>query len=302
MGVGESVVNRRKAGGARIGKPRDLYGRRLAGEDQKTIPGHVHGQVDENVDPILAHQADDLIVGQAGDVAPDVGERTEARGGCVRTSNIGVAKNLEVLVIMCREKARHEKRLGVVAKVRRNIADSQPAVERAVVWMRLDQARQRLGKPPAPEPLFLENRPRVVAGTIQQGVEQVAVRIVIVGLQLYGPAEGGNGFVQVSSVLESVAQVVVGPGARRIPFQCLTVTRHGFVQVSTILPNNPQVVVRKRVIGFPLDRSLITRDGLVELSLLLENITQVVVCLGVVGLQLQGADNMPRLRPACPDP
>ena len=73
VGVGEAVVDGRKAGGARIGEPADLNGRRLAGEDQETIPGHVHGQVDENVDPVLADEPGDLLVGKAGDVPPDVG-------------------------------------------------------------------------------------------------------------------------------------------------------------------------------------------------------------------------------------
>ena len=140
VGVSEAVVNGRKAGGARIGKPGDLNGRRLAGEDQQTIPGHVHGQVDENVDPVLADEPGDLLVGKTDDAPPDVGERTEPRGDLVRTSDIGIAINLEVLVIVCGQKGRREKRLGMVAKVGRNIADSQPAVGRAVVGMRLNEA------------------------------------------------------------------------------------------------------------------------------------------------------------------
>ena len=98
----------------------------------------MHGQVDENVDPVLADQPGDLLVGKAGDVPPDVGQRTEPRGDLVRTSDIGVAEDLKVFVIMCGEKGRREKRLGMVAKVRRNIADSQPAVGRAVVRMRFE--------------------------------------------------------------------------------------------------------------------------------------------------------------------
>ena len=61
----------------------------------------MHGQVDENVDPVLADEPGDLLVGKAGDVPPDVGERTEPRGDLVGTSDIGIAENLEVLVIMC---------------------------------------------------------------------------------------------------------------------------------------------------------------------------------------------------------
>ena len=110
VGVSEAVVNGRKAGRARIGKPADLNRRRLAGENQETIPGHVHRQVDENVDPVLADERGDLLVGKSGDAPPDVGERTEPCGDLVWTSNIGVAVNLEVLVIVCGKKGHREKR------------------------------------------------------------------------------------------------------------------------------------------------------------------------------------------------
>ena len=56
-----------------IGEPADLNRRRLAGEDQQPIAGHVHGQVDEDVDPVLADELGDPVIVQAGDVPPDVG-------------------------------------------------------------------------------------------------------------------------------------------------------------------------------------------------------------------------------------
>src|SRR5208337_3268670 len=56
VGVGKAVVDGRKASGAWIGKPAYLHGRGLAGENQDTIPGHVHAQVHENVDLVLADQ------------------------------------------------------------------------------------------------------------------------------------------------------------------------------------------------------------------------------------------------------
>jgi hypothetical protein len=133
----------------------------------------VHGQVDENVDPVLAHEPGDLLVGEAGDVAPDVGVRTEPRGDPVRTSDIGIAKDLEVFVIMCREQSRREKRLGMVAEVRRNIADAKPAPGRAVVPMRLGDGCLWLGEPAAPQPMLFGNRPRIVTGTEDERVEQV---------------------------------------------------------------------------------------------------------------------------------
>src|SRR5262249_46612682 len=58
-GFGEALRN---AGGPLIGEPADLDRRRLAGEGQEAVPGHVHGQVDEDVDPVLADQPCDLLV------------------------------------------------------------------------------------------------------------------------------------------------------------------------------------------------------------------------------------------------
>ena len=44
----------------------DLHRRRLAGKDQQPIAADVAGQVDQDIDPVLAHQFRGLGVGHAG--------------------------------------------------------------------------------------------------------------------------------------------------------------------------------------------------------------------------------------------
>src|SRR5208283_1163704 len=122
--------------------------------------------------------------------------RTEPRGDPVGASDVGIAENLEVLMVVCGEKSYCEKRLSMMAKVRRNIANPQSAVERAVVGMGLDEPCQRVGVLSAPAAVFFKDRLSIVAGAENQGVEQVAVRHAIIRLQFQRPAVAGDRFVQ----------------------------------------------------------------------------------------------------------
>ena len=75
------------------------------------------------------------------------------------------------------EERHREERLRMVAEVGRDISDPQPAIGGTVVRMGLDEPGQRLGELSVPAAMFLEDRPGIVPGAEDQGVEQVAVRI-----------------------------------------------------------------------------------------------------------------------------
>ena len=102
--IGDAIVDRPKARRARIGQPRDLHGRRLAGEDQQAIVGHVHGQVDEDVDPVLADRCGHLLVVQSDDAPPAVGVAAQPLRDGIGTGDVGVAEDLEMLGDRAREK------------------------------------------------------------------------------------------------------------------------------------------------------------------------------------------------------
>ena len=74
VAVGEAVVDRGEAGGTLVGEPADLDGSRLAGEHEQAVLSHVHGEVDEDVDVVLAYEPGDLHVVQPHRLAPDVAQ------------------------------------------------------------------------------------------------------------------------------------------------------------------------------------------------------------------------------------
>ena len=96
--IGDAVVDGRNARGARVGKPAYLHGSRLAGKDQEAIASHVHSQVHEDVDPVLTNPLGNLLVVKTGDAPPCVDIGTQSPGDPVRTHDIGIADDLEVLV------------------------------------------------------------------------------------------------------------------------------------------------------------------------------------------------------------
>ena len=73
VGIGDAVIHGVEACAAGVGEPRDLRGRWLAGEERHAIVSHVHGEIDQNVDPIVAD-----FVGERG-VASCPGHRARRR-------------------------------------------------------------------------------------------------------------------------------------------------------------------------------------------------------------------------------
>ncbi len=68
--VGEAVVDCSQARRAGIAGKCDLHRRRLAGEYQQAVAGHVQGEVNEDVDAVLANPLGQGVVGQFRRVAP----------------------------------------------------------------------------------------------------------------------------------------------------------------------------------------------------------------------------------------
>ena len=55
MRIGQAVVDCLDPGSAGVGEPGHLNRRRFAGEQQGTAVGHVHGQIDEDIDAVCAN-------------------------------------------------------------------------------------------------------------------------------------------------------------------------------------------------------------------------------------------------------
>ena len=147
------------------------------------------------------------------------------------------------------------------------------------------------------------------------------MRLGKVRLQFQCPAVAGDRFVQLSLVLQGVAQVVVGLGIVRLQFQCPAAAGDRFVQLPCSLSATPRLLWASAKSGFQFQCPAVAGDRFVQFPLVPSthrpgccvprhspasvpvpggsrrslrpaspgpsSSAQVVVCLGIVRLQFQ---------------
>src|SRR5580700_7595586 len=96
MGVGDAIVHGGQAGGAGVGEIGDLDGRGFVGESEQAAGGHVHVQVDQDVDLIRADLGGEVGVAHALGEAPGVGAGADFFGDGVGGVAVGVAGDLKL--------------------------------------------------------------------------------------------------------------------------------------------------------------------------------------------------------------
>ena len=94
-GIGQAVIDGGEPRGVGVAEIAHLHRRGLARENGETIVGGVPGEIDEDVDAVLADHVGDAIVGNVADHAPGAGGGAEAIGGGVFMGLLGVAEDLE---------------------------------------------------------------------------------------------------------------------------------------------------------------------------------------------------------------
>ena len=199
----------------------------------------------------------DFRVGLPGDLAPMIGDSLQSLGGRVRLEHAGIAKHLELLVVVRGQDRLDEEIDGVLVKVRRDIADPQSSIGRAVVLVRRGSTRQRLGVSLAPFHVLVEQLLCVVSAHEVEGIQQVAVlhrivrpqcqRLAITLDGFFGPALRVQGDGHVSeqraagrAQLESVAAefqrrvglagLVVDDGQARVGLGIVGLQPQGFLK------------------------------------------------------------------------
>jgi hypothetical protein len=80
MGVGEAIIDGGQAGGGAVGQPAELDGSGFAGEGEEGVTVHVHGEIDEDVDLVVADEIGELCVGETQHIAPGVNVGAEPLG------------------------------------------------------------------------------------------------------------------------------------------------------------------------------------------------------------------------------
>ena len=123
MGVGEAVVDLGEAGGAGVGEPGELEGGGFLGEGAEAVVGHVHGDVDEDVDAVGADFLRELGVGELGDVVEVVGVLAELVGDGVGAGGVGIDRDFELGAVVVFQERESEEGLAVVVEVGAEIPD-----------------------------------------------------------------------------------------------------------------------------------------------------------------------------------
>ena len=102
MGVGEAIVDGFDAGGAAIRKVSDLDGCGFLGEDGKVVAVRVHGEIDEDIDAVVANGLDDLLIGKFPDDAPAPCTLGELVADVIGSADVTIAVHLEAGTVVVR--------------------------------------------------------------------------------------------------------------------------------------------------------------------------------------------------------
>jgi hypothetical protein len=81
--IGESIIDRVQAGRSGVTQIRDLDGRGFSRQDEQPVTRHVQGEVDENVDGVVADLLSCFVVGKTGDVVPAIGFGADLGGDVI---------------------------------------------------------------------------------------------------------------------------------------------------------------------------------------------------------------------------
>ena len=204
--IGEAVAHCTHAGGSGIGQPGNLNGRRPAREQQGPAAGHVHGQIDEDVDAILLNDGGQRLIVQGPHFAPMVGQPLDAPGEVIGALHAGIAEYFEGPVVVPREQGNREQRLTMIAEIRRDIADAQPARGRRVVCVAA--CREFRGEAVIPPQALFAHRAGL-QGLKAQRVREVAVRRRVARIEFRGLAEAVDRLIELTQILEHAAEVVM---------------------------------------------------------------------------------------------
>ena len=254
IGIAEAVIDRGETGGTGIGEPGDLDRGDFAGEDARAALGHVHGEVNEDVDAVFADELGELLIVEVGGVAPGVGVGTDALGDGVGVGDVRVEENFEVLVVMGGEERNGEEGLAVVAEVGGDVADAEAAMRVTIVGRGAEGTGEVGGETLIPLGVFLVDRLGIVLGEELETEEEVLGGGEI-GADFNGGAEEGESFIKLANDNKGAGEVGEGFGIE----------------------------------GAEFDRAAIGGDGVFDFFLLAQGVAEVVVGFGIAGAEFDGA-------------
>ena len=151
-------------------------------------------KINQHVDRILPHGFGDLFIALARDIAPEVDIRTHFVGQRIRRGDAGVANNFVAPVIVLTQQRQEIASHNMIAKVRRNVANLEPALRVAIIGMQ-GVALKRLSVMLVPSALLGADGSGIVSRMKLNQVDQHGAPAGF-GLDLHGAMAAGDGFIE----------------------------------------------------------------------------------------------------------
>ena len=123
--IDQAIIDRRETGRRRIAEITQLQRRWLAGENLETVVTEMTGQINQQIDAVCDDPPEDHSRLLTLNVGPMIDIALQAAGDLIRAIDVGIAADLEAIVVVCSQQRLEASRQCVLAKIRRNITNPQ---------------------------------------------------------------------------------------------------------------------------------------------------------------------------------
>ena len=114
-------------------------------EEEEPVIGRMQGEIDQDVDLVIANHGRGPFVGDAGDIAPMIGPEPAFTGRPIQPEDIGIGVDLEAPAIVLAQEMEDSAARDVAAEIGRDIADAQAPRRGTVVEVRTNMRGERFG-------------------------------------------------------------------------------------------------------------------------------------------------------------
>jgi len=289
VAVGQVVIHALQAGGAGIADPACLDRGRLAGEYRQAVVRRVAGQIDQDVDAVLADALRQGVVVQTHHVGPLRHIALEALADGIEDDVvvIGVQRHAGAAGQALEDRF-DEGSHGMVAQVARDEADAQHALRVALVGVRLPLLAQRLFDTFGIAQVLGEQLFGVDVLHLAHREQHVAVHARVVRLELEHAAVGVDGAGHAALAHQGNADGVPGQRILRIDRDRGARAGFGFGQAVHVEQGDGQVVVRVGPLRIQFQGALQADDRLLVAARLLQQQAEVAIGLGVLVIAFRG--------------
>ncbi len=171
------------------------------------------------------------------------------------------------------------------------IADAQGAVGRGIVVVRADELGERIGVPPGPALVLLEDGGLVGAGVVEHGEEEVGMGGDVLGAVVDDAAEHGDALVFLAAFVEAAAETEGGFEHGRIDLEGLAQEGDGLSDEALPLEGDGEIEVGAGVGGAEGEDAAEDVFGFIHAAEPEEGAAEIFEGGGVVGLDGEGLLN-----------